>query len=421
MRRKRRVIAALIAGTAVAGPAVLATPVGAATTQTITFVAAQYSGLTQPYWQGLVKSFEAKNPDYKVNLEVVSWNDIGQKVDTLVANKQYPDILNDDNFSGYASEGLLYKAQQIVSPAVYKDFLPSFEKQNVVNGVPYALPFIASARAFFYNKTIFAKVGIKAPPRTWAQLLSDAQAIKKKGFIAYGLPLGSEDAEGEWTIWMLSNGGGWESSPGHWTINSPQNIQAMSFLNNLANKYQVTEANPGDTDRTSGVWTLFTEGKIAMMDNGSPGTLVGMIDSTKPEVDYGVAAEPTRLASQKQQTLAVQDNLMAFKTSPAHLAADQAFLDYFYQPNNYKTFLLREGFLPTTVSGEQALGSHPEYGPFMKLLAGASFYPETDPGWTAVLAAAQSGLGLGVEPGHSPSSVLGQLQQQAVLATRRAS
>jgi multiple sugar transport system substrate-binding protein len=408
-------------GTLVAGSGAVAVSAGAATTQTITFIAAQYSGLTQPYWQGLVKSFEAQNPGIKVNLEVVSWNDIGQKVDTLVANKQYPDILNDDNFSGYASEGLLYKADQIVSPAVYSDFLASFEKQNVVNGVSYALPFIASARAFFYNKTIFATVGIKAPPRTWAELLSDAQAIKAKGYIAYGLPLGSEDAEGEWTIWMLSNGGSWETSPGHWALNSPQNIQTMTFLNNLANKYQVTETNPGATDRTSGVWTLFTEGKIAMMDNGSPGTLIGMIDSTKPEVDYGVAAEPTRLASQKQQTLAVQDNLMAFKTAPAHLAADRAFLDYFYEPNNYKTFLSREGFLPTTLSGEKALGSNPEYAPFMKLLAGASFYPETDPGWTAALADAQSELGLGVEPGHSAASVLDQLQQQATQATRRAS
>jgi multiple sugar transport system substrate-binding protein len=152
---------------------------------------------------------------------------------------------------------------------------------------------------------------------------------------------------------------------------------------------------------------------------GSPGTLISMINSTKPSVRYGIAPVPTRVAGQGQSTLGVEDNLMAFKTTPAHLAADRAFLDFFYEPSNYKTFLLREGFLPTTTSGEKALASSPAYAPYIKLLAGARFYPGTDPGWTAVLSDAQHELGLAVQ-GQSPSSVLGQLQQQATLATRRA-
>ncbi len=40
------------------------------------------------------KDFEAENPDIDLNVEIVSWNDLYTKVNTLVANNNAPDILN---------------------------------------------------------------------------------------------------------------------------------------------------------------------------------------------------------------------------------------------------------------------------------------------------------------------------------------
>lgn len=44
--------------------------------KTITFVAAEYSTNTEPYWKDLIAKFEKANPGLKVDLQVVNWDDI---------------------------------------------------------------------------------------------------------------------------------------------------------------------------------------------------------------------------------------------------------------------------------------------------------------------------------------------------------
>ena len=59
------------------------------------------------------------------------------------------------------------------------------------------MPLIASTRTLFYNTDLYAKAGITAPPRTWAELQDAAQKIQALGLpdtYGYGMPLGSEEA-----------------------------------------------------------------------------------------------------------------------------------------------------------------------------------------------------------------------------------
>lgn len=49
----------------------------------------------------------------------------------------------------------------------------------------YMLPEEAEVLDIWYNKHIFAKVGISHPPRTFKDLVADAQAIRRKGFIPF--------------------------------------------------------------------------------------------------------------------------------------------------------------------------------------------------------------------------------------------
>ena len=45
---------------------------------------AQYSDLTQPFWEELIGRFSEANPDVTVNLEVVSWDQINDVITTRV-------------------------------------------------------------------------------------------------------------------------------------------------------------------------------------------------------------------------------------------------------------------------------------------------------------------------------------------------
>jgi multiple sugar transport system substrate-binding protein len=391
-------VAAKTTTTASAAPAVKMD----ASKKTITLVAGAYTSTTQAYWKDLATKFAAANPGYTVNVQVIDWNNIDQQVATMIQTKQYPDILNENKFSGWAANGILQPAAGLVDPSVQSDFIPAFKDASVYNGKQYALPLITSTRALFYNKDAFAKAGISAPPTTWKELVDDSQKLKSAGYVGFGLPLGTEESQAEWSMWMWGNGGDWESGTGTFTVNSAQNVKTLNVLNCLTNVYKVTEPNPGQTNRTDGVFHPFADGKVGMMFGASfaPNIFKGW----NSKVNFGVAPVPVN-GDVKPFTLGVQDYLMSFK-NPGNTAAVSKFLDFFYQQDNYTRFLTSQGFLPATASASKALASNPDFAPYLKLLPTAKFYPSTDPAFPAVQGALQNQIGTGVAPGADATSVL---------------
>jgi multiple sugar transport system substrate-binding protein len=383
-----------------------ALPRKALATTTITFVAAIYNPTTEGYWKRLVEAFEVQHPDVKVKVQMLDWQNINQQVSTMVSTKQYPDVLNLDSFSTYAANDLLYPATEIASPDVQADFIESFAKDGIHNGTQYGMPFIGSTRAFFYNKDILTKAGVAAPPKTWSELVDAAKKITAAGYVGYGLPLGAEDAHGEFSMWMWGNGGDWKTGD-KFAIDSPQNIQTMQFLSCLANVYKVTEPNPGKTVRKE-VFEQFGQGNIGMVTGAS--FLPTVLKGAKSTVQYGVSTVPTH--GHDPVTLGVQDYLMAFKKD-GNKEAVSKFVNFFYQRDNYVRFCDEEGFLPVTLSGVESLKADPDFAPFLDLLVNARFYPQTDPKWTNTVAALKNQLGTAVQPGGDPAKVLKGIQATA--------
>ncbi|MFF1574559.1 extracellular solute-binding protein [Leifsonia sp. NPDC058292] len=374
-------------------------------TKTLTLMVASYSDNTKAEWQGIIKDFEAKNSDIKVSLDVQSWNDINNVIKTKVQAGKQPDILNIDAFAGFASDDLLYPAKDIVSAKTLDDFQPAFAKNASIDGTQYGLPFIASARALFYNKDIFAKAGVSGPPKTWADLEAAAAKIKAAGDIGYGMPLGSEEAQAETAIWFYGAGGGYGDAS-KLTIDSPENVEGATEMQKFITG-GLTEQNPGSTDRTP-LLNVFVQGKIGMQV-GLPPT-VGQIKEKNASLNYGIAPIPTKDGS--AFTLGVADHLMAFKGKTDKTASIKKFLDYFYSADVYTKWVGAEGFLPTTKSGADAMASNETIKPFLDLLPDAKFYPSTNPNWAAAQGAIQSQIGQ-LGQGAKPEELLKSIQAKA--------
>src|SRR5919108_1076702 len=208
---------------------------GGATASKIKLVAASYSENTQGFWEDLIQRFEQQNSGIDVELQVIDWNNIHQQVNTMVQTRQLPDVLNIDDWVAYANQGLLYPAQDVLDPQVQSDFLESFTSNGQLNGTQFGIPFIASVRALGYNRKAFSDMGVQSAPKTWQELEETARKAKTKGFTGYGLPLGAEEAQAEFSLWMLGNGGDWKQGD-KWTINSPQNVAALQFMKKLADE-----------------------------------------------------------------------------------------------------------------------------------------------------------------------------------------
>ncbi|WP_238815600.1 extracellular solute-binding protein [Nocardia brasiliensis] len=378
---------------------------------TINFLAPAYSdgaNGTKALWDGIIADFQKQNPDIKVNLQMESWNSINDVVRTkLQSESTTPDILNIDAYSSFASDGMLYPASEIVSPQVLSDIQPGFAKNASLNGTQYALPLFASTRTLFYNTDLFAKAGVATPPKTWAELTDAAKKIQAlgDGVSGYGLPLGSEEAQGETSIWTFGAGGTW-SDGDKVTVDTPANLEGVRAMREIADA-GVTQPNPGATDRKD-VINAFIQGKIGMIE-GLPPT-IGQIAAKNPSLKYATAPSPTKTGT--PVTLGVADHLMAFKKDGKKAANIKKFLDFFYGADVYAKFVSTEGFIPITNTAAAKLASDPVTKAFGSTLAVAQFYPSNNPKWAAAQGAIRQQMGT-IAQGTDPAQVLQRIQEAA--------
>jgi multiple sugar transport system substrate-binding protein len=374
-----------------------------------TFVLSQYSNATEPYTKTLVENFMKQNPGIKVDLQVIGWDVLEQKVNTMISTNQAPDLLNLDQYARFVNDDLLMDIEKVISPELKANFYESFYKPGAINGVTYAIPILATVRGLFYNKDIFAKAGITAPPTNWSELLKTCQNIKEKtGIDALGYEMTNVEGQATLAYFFWGNGGGFKDGD-KWTINRPENVEALQFMVDLANKYKVTNPKPTAIARDD-LQKIFGQGKLAMLYTAN--FFPTVIKAEAPNLNYGFTPIPPN-DGKPDGNLGVQDFLMVFKSTKASGAVGK-FLDYFYQDDNYVQFLQNEGMLPTTKTGGDLLTKKDSnVKQYIDLLPKARFYPLTDPKYgelrLAMIKAAQE-VFLGTK---TAKNALDEVQKQA--------
>jgi multiple sugar transport system substrate-binding protein len=133
--------------------------------------------------------FEKEHPGWKVKLVPIEApeNDYYTKLDLMNrAPDTAPDLMYEDTFliNSDARAGYLAPMNSYVNSwPDWAQFYPA-SKQGVQSqkGTVYGVPMSTDARGLWYNKQIFARAGVPVPwhPKTWADVLSAARAIKQK-------------------------------------------------------------------------------------------------------------------------------------------------------------------------------------------------------------------------------------------------
>ena len=368
---------------------------GAAEDITLDVIIAQYGPNTQNWFLGdgmdgsnFVKKFEEANPGIKLNLEVVSWNDIYTVVSTRISNNNAPDILNIDTFADYANEGLLLPVSDYCPDELFADFFPSFIEQSVIDGVCWAVPDLASARALYYNADILEEAGVDVPT-TWAELEDACQAIIDAfggEVYPWGIDMTTDEGQAAFAYYAWGNNGGFTDAEGNWTVNCEENVAAVEYAIGLYNK-GFTNPNPATQTRYD-LQDMFGAGKLAMVI--APNSLPTYIaDKGYTNVNYAVANIPHNEGA-TSSSVGIMDRIMAFKddTAPDQAARNEAigkFLTFFYDPANYVGWVSMEDFLPAVNSAVEALvAANPSFEAWLNVLGGAQFYPTAKAEWIDV-------------------------------------
>ena len=373
---------------------------------TLDVIICQYGPNTQDWFLGtgmngtnFVDKFEAENPGIKLNLEVISWNDVATVVDTRIAANQAPDILNIDVFAAYATDGLLEPVSQWCPEELYNDFFPSFIDQSVIDDTVWAVPDLASARALFYNVDMFEEVGIEVPT-TWAELEDASQAIidfYDGEVYPWGIDMTTDERQAAFAYYTWGNGGGFVDADGNWAVNSAENVEAIEYAIGLVNK-GFTNPNPATQTRYD-LQDMFAAGKLAMVI--APNQLPTYVADKEGNINLATANIPAN-EGKSSSSVGVMDRIMAFKddSAPDQAARDEAigkFAEFFYNPENYVGWVSMEGFLPAVNSAVGALvEADPSFQAWLDVLGGCQFYPTAKAEWDqvkqGVIAAEQNAL-----------------------------
>ena len=374
---------------------------------TLDVIIAQYGPSTQDWFLGtgmdgtsFKAKFEEANPGIKLNLEVVSWNDLYTVVSTRISNNNAPDILNIDVFADYANEGLLLPVSDYCPEELLADFFPSFIQESVIDGTVWAVPDLASARALYYNVDLLNEAGVEAVPETWAELEDAAQAIVDfygGEVYPWGIDMTTDEGQAAFAYYTWGNNGGFVNENGEWILNSDANVEAIEYAISLVNN-GYTNPNPATQTRYD-LQDMFGAGKLAMViaPNSVPTYIA---DKGYTNVNFATASIPHNEGA-GSSSVGVMDRIMAFRDDSADQAARNEaigkFLSFFYDPENYVGWVSMEGFLPAVNSAVGALvASDPSFEAWLSVLDSAKFYPTTKAEWNdvkqGVIAVEQSAL-----------------------------
>ena len=180
-----------------------------------------------------VKEFEKLHPHIHVQIETLSAssnNAYQTLVTDLNSGSATPDVITSDVIwpPTFAAAKWILPLNQFHPHLSH--FFPGMVKAGEYHGKLYAMPWFINVEGLYYRTDL-----VKTPPRTYSQLVSDARAAMAKNPKLVGLAFEGNKYEGAVTVFQDVSGGfggSFLNAKGQPVLNSPQNIRALTWLDN---------------------------------------------------------------------------------------------------------------------------------------------------------------------------------------------
>jgi multiple sugar transport system substrate-binding protein len=136
----------------------------------------------------MTSAFEAANPDIKVQTEFVAYEALHDKIvtDQVGGSGIYDTVLMDTIWPAeFAHAGIVQDLTSKLPADFTSGVFQSAFAGGEYQGHFYGVPWLNDTEFLFYNKNMLAQAGFTTPPATWAELVTQAQALKTKGIVQY--------------------------------------------------------------------------------------------------------------------------------------------------------------------------------------------------------------------------------------------
>jgi multiple sugar transport system substrate-binding protein len=329
-------------GSGATSAATTAAPAASGQKTTLTFWNG-FTGPDRPAVEEITKKFGDANPSVTVNMDILPWDSLMQKLLSTMSTGQGPDVvaIHFQYLPQYAKSGyILDMSNQMAAgsdldPANWPPALTELLKHE---GKFYAAPMNFATLMMYYNKDMFKAAGLdpEKPPATWEAWMDAVKKLSKSegGNSQYGLALGERETIPNWPILLWGNGGDVVKN-GKSALTDPKTVEALKMWSDMVktNKISPTGLTGAEADK------LFQTQKAAMAITG-PWMTAGF---TKAGLNYGVAPIPAGPAG--PLTLADTVVLMVNKNSK-NVDAALKFVKHWNSKESQLNFAVATGFPP---------------------------------------------------------------------------
>jgi multiple sugar transport system substrate-binding protein len=275
---------------------------------------------------------------------VVPAQNIDQQLGQAFAGSKPPDVfyLDAAKVADYASVGALYPYGDQVKDS--NDFYPTLRAAFTYKGTFYCAPKDFSTLGLEINTAMWARAGLTTSdvPTTWDELRTVAQRLKAKGMV----PLAISPTHDRVDAFLAQAGGQIVDKSGKAVADSPQNVQALTYVQGLIKSGLLAYSSTLDTG-----WggEAFGKGKAAMTIEGN--WIEGAMKSDYPSVKYQIVPLPAGPAG--PATLEFTQ-CWGISAKSQHHAQDIAFVNAMTAAQQQLTFAKAFGVIPSRQSAQAA-------------------------------------------------------------------
>lgn len=240
-----------------------------------------------------------KQTGIKVNLEVIDWQHLLDRITTATTAGDGPDVVNIGNTwsASLQATGAFVDFDQATLDKIGggdKFLATSLSSTGAAGKVPESVPLYGLSYGLFYSKKAFAAAGITSPPKTWTEFVATAKKLTNPATNTWGVSLaGGSYTEGAHFAFILGkqHGGNFFDAAGKATFATPANVAAIHQYLQLLGTDKVAIPSSAEHTRTPDAVADFTSGKAAMIMAQS-NTTAAIAAGGMAESDYGVAPMP---------------------------------------------------------------------------------------------------------------------------------
>ncbi|MFJ5775836.1 extracellular solute-binding protein [Streptomyces sp. NPDC093094] len=223
----------------------------------------------QNNWPELVKAADdavaKKHPGIKIKHEYYGWPDKNAKLDAVLATDKAPDVVEMGN-----TEMLPYVVKGAFAPVDPAKFdqsdawLDGLKDSVTYEGKTYGVPYYAGTRVGNFRKDVFGQVGVKAAPKTYAELTAALDKVQKKQgdkFNAWYQP--SRDWYAAMSFVYDAGGSIAKEEGGQWkaSLSSPESLKGLSEFKKVLDTYMHGDKTKDEADR----YIVYGQGKSGMI------------------------------------------------------------------------------------------------------------------------------------------------------------